>query len=183
MPETAKILNFPSGQQGANVLSWAVSGYSPSVAISDETFFDDWHPMGQLQALISNLEAKEAEMASEGEVRTEAIAAAEARTDTKIAKLEGKLDLVLAKLETVNENTIAGRQEVSAVRQEIKHSERAVKANAWVIGFGLLGVIIALVIGLPTIFDLGTKQRDTISKEVQEQLQKRQPDVQEKKQP
>jgi hypothetical protein len=88
-----------------------------------------------------------------------------------------------AKLEAVNENTIAGRQEVVTVRQEIKHSERAVKANAWVIGFGLLGVIIALVIGLPTIFDLGTKQRDTISKEVQEQLQKRQPDVQEKKQP
>jgi hypothetical protein len=76
-----------------------------------------------------------------------------------------------AKLEAVNENTIAGRQEVVTVRQEIKHSERAVKANAWVIGVGLLAVIVAVAVGLPTIFDLGMKQRETIAKEVHEQLQ------------
>jgi hypothetical protein len=35
-------------------------------------------------------------MATEGELRAAEIAAAEARTDTKIARLEGKLDLVLS---------------------------------------------------------------------------------------
>jgi hypothetical protein len=112
-----------------------------------------------------NTDAKEAEMATEGELRGAEIAAAEARTDTKIARLEGKLDLVLSKLDAVSENTIA-------TRREVKDSERAVKANAWVIGIGMLAVIIALLFGLPSIFDLGMKQRDTIVKEVQEQLQK-----------
>ena len=111
-------------------------------------------------------------MATEGELRAAEIAAAEARTDTKIARLEGKLDLVLSKLDTVNENTLAGRHDVIAIRQEIKDSERAVKNNTWLIGLGLLAVIVALAVGLPTIFDWGVKQRDTIVKEVQEQLQK-----------
>ena len=114
-------------------------------------------------------------MATEGELRAAEIAAAEARTDTKIARLEGKLDLVITKIDAVNENTIA-------TRREVKDSERAVKANAWVIGIGLLAVIIALAFGLPSIFDLGVKQRDAIVKEVQDQLQKVLPSGQ-KKQP
>jgi hypothetical protein len=47
------------------------------------------------------------------------IDASEARGETKIARLEGKLDLVLSRLNDVNENV------------------RSSKANQWVIGLGL----------------------------------------------
>lgn len=183
MAEASNIVEFPYRQQGVGVTS-PVSDLpqAGSIAISAESVtagtpiisapsITEASALASPQATTSD----EAKMANEGELRAAEIAAAEARTDTKIARLEGKLDLVITKIDAVNENTIA-------TRREVKDSERAVKANAWVIGIGLLAVIIALAFGLPSIFDLGVKQRDAIVKEVQDQLQKVLPSSQ-KKQP
>jgi hypothetical protein len=104
-------------------------------------------------------------MASEREVTDHAIAAAEARTDTKIVRLEGKMDLVLSKLN----DSIAGSE---SIRRDVKESERALKANAWVI-FGALIVVIGIVITVaPVILDFGFKLREAVTKEVQEQVHK-----------
>lgn len=96
------------------------------------------------------------------------IAAAEARTDTKIARIDGKLDLVVAKLDAVNENT-------TALRREVKESERSVKANSWVIFGALLGSIVVvigiLVTIMPAIFDIGMRSREALTKEVHDQLE------------
>jgi hypothetical protein len=82
--------------------------------------------------------------------------AIEARTETKIARIEGKLDLVL--------------QSVGEGRTEARESRRAVMANQWVI-FGAVVVVIGIfVTAAPIIFDLGSKWRETISKEIGERL-------------
>ena len=110
-------------------------------------------------------------MATEVELTTEKIAAAEARTDTKIARLEGKMDLVLTKLDA----SIAGSE---SIRREVKDSEKAVRANAWVI-FGALVVVIGILYTVaPVILDLGFKWREAITKEVQEQAHKAPPNIQ-----
>jgi hypothetical protein len=81
------------------------------------------------------------------EEMTANLEAVEARTDTKIARLEGKIDLVLSKLDGVREDG------------------RATRANQWVIGFGLAGLIVALVVAFPAFFDIGSKVRDMIREE------------------
>jgi hypothetical protein len=95
-------------------------------------------------------------MATESELRAAEIAAAEARTDTKIVRLEGKLDLVL--------------EAVKSTRDEARDNRRAVIANGWVI-FGALVVVIGILVTVaPVIFDMGFKWRETITKEVQDRL-------------
>jgi hypothetical protein len=95
-------------------------------------------------------------MATESDLRTAEIAAAEARTDTKIVRLEGKLDLVL--------------ETVKVSREEARDNRRAVIANGWVI-FGALVIIIGvLYTTAPILLDLGFKWRETIAKEIQERL-------------
>lgn len=97
-----------------------------------------------------------APMATEGELRAAEIAAAEARTDTKIARIEGKLDLVL--------------ESVRSSRDEARDNRRAVIANAWVI-FGALIVFIGIIITVaPAILEFGFKWRETITNEVHEQV-------------
>ena len=89
--------------------------------------------------------------------------AVEARTDTKIVRLEGKLDLVL--------------EAVRSTKEEGRDNRRAVIANLWVI-FGALVVLIGIIVTVaPVIFDLGSKFRETVTKEIQEQI-KRLPNVQ-----
>jgi hypothetical protein len=80
------------------------------------------------------------------------IAASEARNETKIARLEGKLDLVLSKLDGVNEN--------------VKSSN----ANQWVIGLGLAVLIVAVVALFPVFFGMGSQIRDIVHTEVQSQV-------------
>jgi hypothetical protein len=95
-------------------------------------------------------------MATEGEVRAAEIAAAEARTDTKIVRIEGKIDLVI--------------ESVRASREEARDNRRAVIANGWVI-FGALVVIVGILYtAAPVILDFGFKWREAITKEVQEQV-------------
>jgi hypothetical protein len=81
------------------------------------------------------------------------IAAAEARTDAKIARSEGKLDLVLSKLDDMREDN------------------RSLRTNINAVGIGLALLIIACVAGAPVVIDFGFKLRETISKEVLDQIQ------------
>lgn len=81
------------------------------------------------------------------EVKAE-IAASEARGDTKIARFEGKLDLVLSKLE------------------DVRQDNRTTRANQWVIALGLAVLIVTIVSLLPIFFDWGSKIRDLVDKEV-----------------
>lgn len=93
-------------------------------------------------------------MASDEELTNAKIAAAEARTDTKITRMEGKMDLILSKLEDVREDN------------------RHTRNNQILIGVSLALLIIGVVAAAPVIFDLGSKFRETITKEIQEQLAK-----------
>jgi hypothetical protein len=89
-------------------------------------------------------------MATESELRAAEIAAAEARTDTKITRMEGKLDLVISKLDGVREDN------------------RATRANQWVVGLGLAVLIVAIATLFPVLLDFGAKIREMVVKEVHE---------------
>jgi hypothetical protein len=91
-------------------------------------------------------------MATESELRAAEIAAAEARTDTKITRMEGKLDLVISKLDGVREDN------------------RSTRANQWVIGFGLAVLIVAVAALFPVFFDMGSKVHEIIEKAVQSRV-------------
>lgn len=82
----------------------------------------------------------------------EAIGAAEARGETKIARFEGKLDLVLSKLD------------------DVRQDNRTTRANQWVIAFGLALLIVALVASFPSFFGIGSQIRDLVHTEVHDQL-------------
>jgi hypothetical protein len=100
-------------------------------------------------------------MATEGDLRKAEIAAAEARTDTKIVRFEGKLDLVISKLDDIKENN-----------KTVREGQRAVIANIWVVFAGLAALIVGLVLLLPTFFDWGSKLRDMVEKEIHLQFQR-----------
>jgi hypothetical protein len=91
-------------------------------------------------------------MVTESDLRAAEIAAAEARTDTKITRIEGKLDLVISKLDGVREDN------------------RSTRANQWVIGFGLAVLIVAVAALFPVFFDMGSKVHEIIEKAVQSQV-------------
>jgi hypothetical protein len=96
------------------------------------------------------------------------IAAAEARSDTKIARIEGKLDLVL-------EAVRSSREDARNILANANDNRRAVITNGWVI-FGALVVAVGIMFTVaPAIFDLGFKWRETISREVQDQYQRNAP--------
>jgi hypothetical protein len=93
------------------------------------------------------------------------VAAAEARMDSKIARLEGKLDLVVSK---IDERFNALRDKLDTLRDD----NRAVRANQWVIGFGLALLIIAVAVLFPVFFDFGSKVRDMVDHAVKAQSEK-----------
>jgi len=82
---------------------------------------------------------------------------AETRTDTKIARMEGKLDLVIDK--------------ISNLREDNKHLHN----NTFAVGISLAILIIGVAAIAPVIFDLGMRARETISREIQERFLTRQP--------
>jgi hypothetical protein len=79
------------------------------------------------------------------------IALVEARTDTKFARMEGKLDLVLSKLDGVRDDN------------------RATRANQWVIGLGLAVLMVAIAGLFPVFFGIGSQVRDLVHSEIQSQ--------------
>lgn len=84
------------------------------------------------------------------------IAAAEARTDTKIVRMEGKLDLLLSKLDYFNERIT-----------EVRSDSRGTRTNIWAVGIGLAALIIAVAFGLPALIGFGFQFRDVVHNEVQ----------------
>jgi hypothetical protein len=87
-------------------------------------------------------------MASQDDLMDAKIAAAEARTDTKIVRLEGKLDLVISKLDLINESY-----------RGVKEGQRAVITNIWVVFAALAAIILGSIAAAPLIFDLGMRLR------------------------
>jgi len=77
-----------------------------------------------------------------------------AETDTKIARIDGKLDLLLSKM------------------GEVVESGRATRANQWVIATALAVIMVALGFGIPALFGNGLQLRDVIHNEVVESLPK-----------
>jgi hypothetical protein len=77
---------------------------------------------------------------------------AAAETDTKIARCEGKLDLVLSKLDSVRDDYVTTR------------------TNQWVIGLGLAVLIVAVAAIFPVFFSVGAQIRDMVQKEVKAQI-------------
>ncbi len=100
-----------------------------------------------------------AKMAVQDDLVDAKIALSEAYTETKIVRLEGKIDLVVAKLDTLNENSLA-------MRREVKESERSIKATAWVIFGALVVMIVGTLAILFPVFDLGLKIHEMVVKEI-----------------
>ena len=86
-----------------------------------------------------------------------------AETDTKLVRLEGKMDLILSKLDVVREDN---RQ----LRNDVREDHRHTRNNQIATFIGLALLIIGIVAVAPAIFDLGSKFRETITKEIQEQM-------------
>jgi hypothetical protein len=96
------------------------------------------------------------------------LAAAEARTDTKIARIEGKLDLVLEKLTNVGE-------QIRTTDAHGREDNRSTRANIWVVGVSL-GILIAAIAALfPVFFGLGTQIKDMIDHAIDTHIQDTQP--------
>jgi hypothetical protein len=98
---------------------------------------------------IAEVETEDDQMA--GPTREEIDAKLEtvaAQTDTKLARLEGKVDLVLSKLDDAREGN--------------RHTQNI----AISVGIGLALLIIGVVAAAPVIFDLGSKFHETIIKEM-----------------
>jgi hypothetical protein len=96
--------------------------------------------------------AEGGDMSNGDDLTNARIAAAEARTDAKIARTEGKLDLILSKLDDMREDN------------------RGLRTNIYAVGIGLALLIIACAAAAPVLMDFGFKLRETITKEVREQL-------------
>ncbi len=108
---------------------------------------------GNIGATEATEHGQASAMSNSDDLTDAKIAAAEARTDAKIARSEGKLDLVLSKLDDMREDN------------------RGLRININAVGVGLALLIIACVAGAPVVIDFGFKLRETISKEVLDQVQ------------
>ncbi|MBV9426138.1 MAG: hypothetical protein JO084_00250 [Bradyrhizobiaceae bacterium] len=107
---------------------------------------------GTIDATKITSDAQGPAMSSSDELTDAKVAAAEARTDAKIARSEGKLDLVLSKLDDMREDN------------------RSLRTNINAVGIGLALLMIACVAGAPVVIDFGFKLRETISREVHDQV-------------
>ena len=108
---------------------------------------------GRIGATDAAADSQGPAMSNSDDLTDAKIAAAEARTDAEIARSEGKLDLVLSKLDDMREDN------------------RGLRTNINAVGIGLALLIIACVAGAPVVIDFGFKLRETISKEVLDQVQ------------
>jgi hypothetical protein len=86
------------------------------------------------------------------EIINDKVAASEARGETKLVRLEGKLDLIM---KTIDD--LAG---------ESKLDNRATRSNALAIGFGLAALIVAIAALFPVFFGMGDRIHDLVDKAV-----------------
>lgn len=90
------------------------------------------------------------------------IAAAEARTDTKFATLKGQLDLISAKLDSINEKATDARSEARTTRRTVVGT-----------GLSLAALIMALVGFGGNMFGLGSRVDDIARVEAQKAVKER----------
>jgi hypothetical protein len=134
---------------GAADPSWDELIHAKAVGISNVLPFD----LSKMS--IANPSAKMADLTRE-EIQAK-LETLDARTDTKIVRMEGKLDLVL--------------QTLQSTRDEARDNRRAIIANAWVIFAALVAIVGILAAVTPIVFDMGSRWRETITKEVQDRVQ------------
>jgi hypothetical protein len=95
------------------------------------------------------------------------IDASEAKNDTKIVRLEGKLDLVLQAVQSSRHDVL---ETAKISRQEANDNRRWVVGNIWLLFAAVVAVIAILVTVAPVIFDMGVKWRETITSEINMRL-------------
>lgn len=107
-------------------------------------------------------------MANEGELTSQKIAAAEARGDTKIVRLEGKLEVISA--------TILG--EIRGIRDDVRQSDQYNRDTRWIMlatvitgVFALGALVVALVTYGDAVFGRGMNVRDVIQATIKETLE------------
>lgn len=103
-------------------------------------------------------------MAERDDIREEIkdkLAAAEARTDAKIAELSGKIDLVLNKIDGISGRFGEIRTDVGArmgeIRSDIRDDGRSTRANYWLGIAAIVAIIVALYAAFPAVVDFGMK--------------------------
>jgi len=158
MSEPAKIYPFPVGGQETSQ-QFSSNTVNPTSENSPYFFniksFSHGPELSELMKLQTS-SVKGDGMPTDQELTDAKLRAVGAETDTKIARLEGKMDLVL--------------EAVRSSREEARDNRRAVIANAWVV-FGALVVVVGIIAAAaPVIFDLGSKFRESITKEIHDQL-------------
>jgi hypothetical protein len=94
-----------------------------------------------------------------------------AETDTKIARMEGKLDLVLSKIDGLGTRFEDARADAKEARTTARADNAATRANIWVVGLGLAVLIVAVAALFPVFFSIGAQVRDLVHSEMQAQPQ------------
>ena len=157
----ANIIPFARQSGSANRVGALLlqKGFANERALSDGGRLDNYLESASPPS-VHNLLSKQAQDAAMTDITREEIRAQheaiEARVETKVTRLEGKLDLLLSSVQTG--------------RDETRESRRAVIANIWVF-FGAVVVVIGIFITVaPVIFDMGSRWRETISKEVNDRV-------------
>jgi hypothetical protein len=92
------------------------------------------------------------------------------RTDTKIARMEGKLDLVVSKMDGINsrfDNINFRLDDVNSRIDDVRHDHRAMRANIWAVGLGLAVLIVGVAALFPVFFVVGTQMRDIMDKAIE----------------
>ncbi|HEY5305146.1 MAG TPA: hypothetical protein VIJ52_00565 [Pseudolabrys sp.] len=145
-------------ETAANTASDSVSY---KTAFEDRPLVPEYHPYEprKPKAMAGNDDLTDAKLRAIG-----------AETDTKIARLEGKLDLVLQEVRASNTAVQMKLEDVKdsneRLHQEVKDSEKNIKNNSYIIA----GVVVAIVVGfcavVPFAFDLGSKNRESITNDV-----------------
>ncbi len=101
--------------------------------------------------------------------------AAGAETDTKIARMEGKLDLVLSKIDGLNTRFEDARADAKEARATAHSDNVATRANIWVVGLGLAVLIVAVAALFPAFFGMGAQVKDLVHSEIQQQIPQQKP--------
>jgi Fe2+ transport system protein B len=127
-----------------------IGNVGASIAGQYETF--DARPEASRSARSGNLGERAMSDPTREEIQAH-ISASEARTDTKIARLEGKIDLVISKLDSA------------------KDDSRTIRNNQWVIFFGLALLIVAMITTFPIFFNVGTQIKAMVDNAVQMHFQ------------
>lgn len=111
------------------------------------------------QVEVSDVKVRGRVMATEGDLTTEKIAASEARSDTKVVRLEGKIDTAVA--------TLLG--EMRAIRDDVRQADQYNRDSRLVILGAIIASVLALgglAVGLATygdaLFGRGMNVRDVI---------------------